>query len=192
MTAVSPLWRALLEAALARHRDLPHTLYAQVATVRPDGRPANRTLVFRSFLDASQRLVFTSDMRSGKASHLDANSWVEVCWYFTNSREQFRLSGQASLSAEGAEGNLTEARRRIWRGLSDNSRQTFAWPSPGERRGSADEFERAVSIEPPPHFALLIVEPQQVDHLLLSARPHQRTIHQLTIDGEWLSTPVNP
>jgi len=40
-------WRALIEKSLARNRVLPNARYIQVATVRPDGRPSNRTVVFR-------------------------------------------------------------------------------------------------------------------------------------------------
>jgi hypothetical protein len=46
MSASAP-WRALVEKSLARNRVLPNARYIQIATVRPDGRPANRTVVFR-------------------------------------------------------------------------------------------------------------------------------------------------
>lgn len=47
MSAGAAPWRALVEKSLARNRALPNARYIQIATVRPDGRPANRTVVFR-------------------------------------------------------------------------------------------------------------------------------------------------
>lgn len=47
MSANAAPWRALVEKSLARNRALPNARYIQIATVRPDGRPSNRTVVFR-------------------------------------------------------------------------------------------------------------------------------------------------
>jgi hypothetical protein len=43
----APQWRALLQRSLDKNRSLAYARYLQLATVRPDGRPANRTVVFR-------------------------------------------------------------------------------------------------------------------------------------------------
>jgi hypothetical protein len=40
-------WKAMLQKSLALNSSLPQAKYLQLATVRPDGRPANRTVVFR-------------------------------------------------------------------------------------------------------------------------------------------------
>jgi pyridoxamine 5'-phosphate oxidase len=42
-------WRSPLSRALYRNRNLPYCRYLQLATVRPNGQPANRTVVFRGF-----------------------------------------------------------------------------------------------------------------------------------------------
>lgn len=187
-----PAWRAVLEVALNRHRELPSARYVQVATVRADGLPANRTLVFRSFFDPGNRLVFTTDLRSDKITQLGVNPGVELCWYFSSSREQFRIAGRATIIAGKGEAEALQMRLRTWRQLSDGSRQAFSWPRPKEPRAGIDEFQRLVPDEPPPHFALLIVAPQRVDHLDLSTGPHQRTVHRLTGENEWTSTAFNP
>lgn len=57
-------WRDVIQRALARNAECRHARYVQLATVRPDGRPANRTIVFRGFLgDASDVLTFVTDSR---------------------------------------------------------------------------------------------------------------------------------
>lgn len=45
--AATASWKARLQGALAKNRSLANARYVQLATVRPDGRPANRTVVFR-------------------------------------------------------------------------------------------------------------------------------------------------
>lgn len=39
--------------------------FFQLATVRPDGRPANRTVVYRGFQDNSEKILFTTHTRYG-------------------------------------------------------------------------------------------------------------------------------
>ncbi len=40
-----------------------HACRYQLATIRPDGRPANRTVVHRGFMGESDRLLSISDTR---------------------------------------------------------------------------------------------------------------------------------
>lgn len=52
MAAAAPQWREMLQRSLKKNKSLPYSRYVQLATVRPDGRPANRTVVFRCGLRA--------------------------------------------------------------------------------------------------------------------------------------------
>jgi hypothetical protein len=49
-------WREPLARALHRNRSLAYSRYLQLATVRNNGRPANRTVVFRGFLENTNQL----------------------------------------------------------------------------------------------------------------------------------------
>ena len=69
------LWQPSLALANYVNRRDPAARFVQLATVRPDGRPANRTLVFRGFLNETSRLTFVTDLRSPKVGDL-ANSAV--------------------------------------------------------------------------------------------------------------------
>jgi hypothetical protein len=42
--------------------------FFQLATVKPDGKPANRTVVYRGFDSESERMLFTTDTRSVQSS----------------------------------------------------------------------------------------------------------------------------
>ncbi len=103
MMSTCPAWRVALEGALDHGRHSPQTRYVQVATVRPDSCPSNRTLVFRAFLDPGHQLVFTTDLRTAKVTYLETNPWTDACWYFVLSREQFRIAGRAMVCAQDGE-----------------------------------------------------------------------------------------
>lgn len=184
-----PGWRSLLDQALALHETQAASRFVQLATVRPDGRPANRTLNFRAFLPDG-RLVFTADSRSEKCQQLAANSWAEACWYFAQTREQFRLLGPVVLATERDE-TLNAVRQATWRDRTEAARQTFTWPPPGTPRATADAFTIVAPTEPPGHFVLLVLAPHQVDYLDLRPSPFDRRLFQLA-DGNWRDTSVNP
>jgi hypothetical protein len=93
-------WRSHLAAALHRNRSLRFARYLQLATVRVDGRPANRTVVFRGFLEETNCLKFVTDIRSQKVEEINLYPWGEICWYFPKTREQFRIAGKLILAGQ--------------------------------------------------------------------------------------------
>jgi len=186
-----PGWRRLLDQAMQHHAHLPEARYVQLATIRPDGRPANRTLVFRDWLESEDRLLFTADLRSAKVSQLGASPWAEVCWYFTETREQFRILGQVSVGTDATRGELAAARARSWQEASDATRQSFTWPPSGQVRAAPAAFEHPPPADPPTHFGILILMPAEVEYLDLRARPHLR--HAYRLEGQvWTDVAVNP
>lgn len=193
MTNLAP-WRSAIAHALHRNRSLAYARYVQLATVRSDGRPANRTVVFRGFLGESNQLKFITDDRSEKSTQIQQNTWGEVCWYFPKTREQFRLSGQLTLVQEShADLNLTKARQLQWQELSDAARVQFAWAEPGQLRSPDDSFAPPAPdpLNPLPNFCLLLLNPMQVDHLELRGNPQNRYLYQQT-GTEWTVKSVNP
>ncbi|MEJ7639323.1 MAG: pyridoxamine 5'-phosphate oxidase family protein, partial [Singulisphaera sp.] len=136
-------WRPCLTLALYRNRRSAQARYVQLATIREDRRPANRTVVFRGFVEETDLLIFTADDRSRKVEQVERAPWAEACWYFPDSREQFRLLGRSSVvRADHPDRSLAEARIAAWRSLSDAARLTFAWPEPGAIRGDPASFQQ--------------------------------------------------
>ncbi|MDY6936070.1 MAG: Npun_F5749 family FMN-dependent PPOX-type flavoprotein [Cyanobacteriota bacterium] len=192
--SVAP-WRGDLAGALHRNRRLPYARYLQLATIGADGRPANRTVVFRGFEENSDRLQIITDARSQKVGQITENAWGEACWYFPKTREQFRLSGRSILvGADCTEAFLQRARRTAWEKLSDRAREGFAWPQPGQPRAGLEAFEVATPdpSEPLPQFCLLLLDPDRVDLLQLRSHPHDRRLYLRQEDGTWLVREVNP
>jgi pyridoxamine 5'-phosphate oxidase len=188
-------WRSPLAHALHRNRSLPYARYLQLATVRADGRPANRTVVFRGFLDSTNQLQLITDDRSEKIAQIEHQPWSEICWYFPTTREQFRLTGKLSLiSADCPNPDLFQAREQLWQSLSDQARVQFVWPNPGQPRVTEDGFASIApdAIKPPSNFRLLLLEPTQVDHLELRGNPQNRYLYIYEKDGQWSAQEVNP
>ncbi|MBW4582635.1 MAG: pyridoxamine 5'-phosphate oxidase family protein [Tildeniella nuda ZEHNDER 1965/U140] len=187
-------WRSPLAHALHRNRSLAYARYLQLATVRADQRPANRTIVFRGFLDGTNQLQFVTDARNEKADQIDRTPWGEACWYFPKTREQFRLAGALLLvRADHPDPLLLKARQTAWQALSDGARTQFAWAHPGKPQTDRDGFNVPVpeATTPLPHFCLLLLDPQEVDHLELRGDPQNRWLHQQDGSG-WSVQAINP
>lgn len=203
-------WRSPLSRALHRNRSLPNARYVQLATVRPDGSPANRTIVFRGFVggpfcrnvdpqnNLADTLQFVTDRRSEKAIEIKHQALGEVCWYFPKTREQFRLRGRLTLITEDMldvpNMPFQAVRSHLWQSLSDNARIQFAWPHPGQNRADTGAFHPDPPDEkqPLPHFCALLLHPSAVDHLELRGEPQNRWQYGLDEHLKWEKRAVNP
>jgi len=189
-------WRTPLSRALSHNRSQPFFRYFQLATVTPEGKPANRTVVFRGFLENSNQIKIVTDLRSEKITQIQRQSWGEICWYFTETREQFRLAGQLTLvDANYTNEHLRQERKKTWESLSDSARQQFTWSHSGKQR---QENDPAFDSPPPnvndplPHFGLLLLHPIKVDHLELLGNPQNRYLYHLNESGNWRIRAINP
>ncbi len=189
------LWRSSLVLALYQNRQAPNARFVHMATVRADGRPANRTLVFRGFLHETHQLTFTTDSRTRKLAELAASPRAELCWYFPVTHEQFRIGGTIRLIGEDSgDATLAAARRQTWRDLPEATRTSFTWPAPGLPRDTRVPFpiEHPDPLEPLPHFALIVLDPLDVDHLELNGTPQNRWEYHRDHEGRWSGIEVNP
>jgi pyridoxamine 5'-phosphate oxidase len=195
-------WRSQITGALHRNRSLVYARYLQLATVRPDGRPANRTVVFRGFYDPTNQLQFVTDRRSEKIDQITNCSWAEACWYFPKTREQFRLLGQLKIiDIDKSDPQLSQLRQTLWQQLSDSGQAQFYWPQPAALKAEPDAFVTPVAESKPPQqypeqppetFCVLLLQPQQVDHLELKGHPQNRHRYYYDPQQGWLTESVNP
>lgn len=189
------LWRPSLDLALHRNRNRPELRFVQLATVRSDGRPAIRTVVFRGFLDDARKLIFTTDGRSAKHAQIEAHPHGEICWYFPETREQFRLAGFLTLVDEASvDVDLLQTRDDIWAEMSDETRLSFTWPTPGEPRNLSIRFPTTAPDPsyPADAFCLMILTAIEVDHLELQGSPQHRWKYEADALGRWSGREVNP
>ncbi|MGI0490531.1 Npun_F5749 family FMN-dependent PPOX-type flavoprotein [Alkalinema pantanalense CENA528] len=189
-------WRSPLARALHRNRSQLESRYAQLATVRPDGKPANRTIVFRGFWGETNQLKFVTDARSEKVQHYQHSRWAELCWYFPKTREQFRILGELQLvTATEPDLTLQMARSQAWQDLSDRARAQFAWPTPAQPRATQALLTTDDVLDltqPLVSFCLLLLDPTGVDHLELRGDPQNRWIYDRPANSPWQVQAVNP
>jgi pyridoxamine 5'-phosphate oxidase len=189
------LWRPSLVLALYQNRNAPNARFVQMATVRTDGLPANRSLVFRGFLHDAHQLTFATDTRGRKTAELAAFPRAELCWYFPVTHVQFRIGGTITLVGEDTgDPTLEAARRDTWRALPEATRVSFTWPAPGLPRDSRVPFptHHPDPLEPLPHFGLIVLDPLDVDYLELNGTPQNRWVYRRDQDGRWSGAEVNP
>jgi pyridoxamine 5'-phosphate oxidase len=187
-------WRSPLARALHSNRSKPHSRYLQLATVTLDGKPANRTVVFRGFLEGSNSLQFISDARSEKITQLQQQPNAEACWYFTKTREQFRLSGTVQIvTADESDYDLKSLLQNVWQNISDAARSQFTWFHPGKPKTEAALHPSSLNPnEPLNNFCLLLLIPYRVDYLELRGEPQNRCLYILQTDNTWSIQPINP
>lgn len=187
--ALAP-WRSAIARSLHLNRSLPESRYFQLATITPQGFPANRTVVFRGFQNNTNNLQIITDARSDKVSHLQQHPQAEICWYFTKSREQFRFQGKISLITANT---ASDVRQTLWEQISDNARLQFIWPHPKAQRTANAFPETPPALNPiPDTFVVLLFSPKEVDYLSLKGNPQNRYLYLLDNAGNWFMSEVNP
>ncbi|MEL7474809.1 MAG: pyridoxamine 5'-phosphate oxidase family protein [Cyanobacteria bacterium P01_A01_bin.3] len=207
-------WKSLLLAALHRNRSDRGVRFLQLATVDRLNRPRNRTVVFRGFADDRATIMLAVDSRSEKLEQLEHNPHAAICWYFSKTREQFRLTGRITVVAESGvihpqtnhqpdnpeltdrePGDWQQATRvQLWGRLSDSAKLLWYWPHPKGDREGAEAFlsqPPADSQHPPDTFVLLLFDATEVDRLELKGEPQNRTIFAQQTEG-WQARTVNP
>ena len=182
-------WLVELSAAMgAVQRSTP--LIATLATVDFLGRPRARSVVCRRIDDNDGSVWIASDSRSEKNEHVRESRRAELVIWLPQPREQFRLFGDVSVLDL-----MDESGRRgqLWGDLTDATRATFYWPTPGdplEPKAEAFPKEMPVGEGPPETFEVLLLRPTHVERLQLQPHPHQRT--RWRAEREWRAEAVNP
>jgi pyridoxamine 5'-phosphate oxidase len=186
-----PPWRSIISGSLHRNRSLPASRYLQLATINQQNRPANRTVVFRGWRDPESQLQFVTDGRSAKATEISHNPWGEACWYFSKTREQFRITGELLL-IDLLSPSYQSERQAAWDKMSEASKAQFYWPQPGAARTEDELAEAIITAEPAADFCLLLLSPTMVDRLELRGNPQSRSRYCLLADRQWSISSINP
>ena len=203
MSAVaSPAWRAAVLSAIKKNdKHMPYAKYFQLATVKPNGKPANRTVVYRGFLGETAKVTVVTDLRSSKVQELARNAAGEFAWYFPESREQFRIAGDLTVVTKDSS-SMQKERLDAWGRMSPNGRAQFLWPEPGfpqldenankqtKQTFEVDEAATRDAKNAAENFCLVVMDVNEVDHL--SLRSNRRYVHVRDENGEWGVTEVNP
>lgn len=191
-------WKQLLLNALESNAHLKHSSFMQLATLGTNGTPSNRTVVFRGFQDNTDNIQINTHARTPKIEELKLCSSAEICWYFTDSWEQFRINGDVDIiDGLNPDPLKLQQREKSWFASSLRSRLQYLWPNPGLpclNEQALPEISLDPSIGPVDAFCLLILEPNQVDYLNLKS--NQRLTFKSSVSDaakkSWIVERVNP
>ncbi|KAJ9123478.1 hypothetical protein QFC24_003692 [Naganishia onofrii] len=156
MASGRPGWVHHFEQQLEDHPSAKSYPFASVDT---NGSPRVRYVVHRALTPESSFLIFTTDTRMGKCTHLASDGRCEASFWMEGSGVQFRVAGEAlivpndadvspsaqkalesavqkdSVRAVGEEKKadywIGERERNWTKGISGHLRATFARPTPG-------------------------------------------------------------
>ncbi|XP_026403757.1 pyridoxine/pyridoxamine 5'-phosphate oxidase 2-like isoform X1 [Papaver somniferum] len=191
-------WKQLLLNSLESNGSLKHSTYFQLATIGLNGRPSNRTVVFRGFEEDSNKILINTDCRSCKVEEIKRFPFGEICWYFTDSWEQYRISGSIDVIDGSSRDQMKLLQReKAWFASSPRSRQQYLGPIPG-LPCILEEPNQELSLDPSAGpvvaFCLLIVDPDQVDYLNLKSNERLAFTIKNNDDGGkcWDSKKINP
>ncbi|KAK7275390.1 hypothetical protein RIF29_16506 [Crotalaria pallida] len=191
-------WKQLLLSALESNAHLKHSCFFQLASIGTNGTPSNRTVVFRGFQDNTHNILINTDSRSRKIAELVRNPCAEICWYFTDSWEQFRITGNVDVIDRSNPDPLKlRQREKSWFARSLSSRIQYLVPEPGVpilSEQAQPEISLDPSTGPVDAFCLLILEPNQVDYLNLKSNQRLtfKSSVSATAEKSWIVERVNP
>lgn len=186
---MKPAWHERLKKSIAKNKRDAHNRYFQLATTGEDGTPRVRMVVFRGFVEDGVSLSCITDTRSQKIKELASCASVEIGWYFTHTREQYRLRCDTMICTASDDSQFsTDEREKMWVVLSEAARTQFFRNTPGLPEGTGSNL--AITNTPPDTFAVIIFEPRSVDHLVL-AKQQTRSRSVLGETG-WSEEALNP
>lgn len=129
---------------------------------------------------------------------LDHCPFAEICWYFTDSWEQFRINGGIDvIDGSNTDPCKLQQREKSWFSSSPKSRLQYLGPNPGLPYISeqpAQEFSLDLSSGPVDSFCLLILDPDKVDYLNLKSNERLAFSSKKSSSGErsWVQQKINP
>ncbi|XAR53942.1 Pyridoxal 5'-phosphate synthase [Bertholletia excelsa] len=197
-TVAASSWKQLLLNALESNSSVKHSLFFQLATIGSNGKPSNRTVVFRGFQENSDKIHINTDSRSRKIDELKQCPFAEICWYFADSWEQFRINGSVDIIDGSCRDPMKlQQRERAWFSSSPKSRLQYLGPIPGLPLLGEIAFKEPSldpSTGPVDAFCLLVLDPDQVDYLNLKSNERLNFTSRQNINGEklWTSQRINP
>ena len=171
-------------AAQKKETNNSSSRWLQLATIGTDNSPRVRTVVFRGWTATYEMEIYT-DKRSQKYLELKLNNNVEICWFFSKAKCQFRIRGKSSFE-------IGNEKLHYWNQLNEESKAMWSWPSPGEDFviDQANNIPTNFKDMTSNNFALLKIHITNVDQLLLHKPIHTR--RRWTLENDWIEKRINP
>lgn len=154
--------------------------YFTLGTVGQEQLARLRTVVLRE-VDEDLGMVFYTDKRSKKITHIQENNTVSLLLYHPKKMLQIRIEGKASVKDDPATKNV------YWNQLSEKAKREYTTSkSPGSHLNHPDKLE---FLSEENHFCTVEITPYKIEYLKLSQPNHFRlqfTKTDLEWEGEFL------
>jgi len=177
-----PSWRQDLKSSRKKEGKSPSNRWIQLATVNEENEPRLRTVVFRGWHKDSSMIIFT-DRRSEKIEHLKSNPNAEILWFFLKTKSQYRFKGKIHELSNN---------KNYWDLLSEKSKCSWFWGSPGERINSKVQSGHEIlhNLPKSENFVVLNFDIKSVDLLKLEQPVHKRYLWAKI--KKWEKVEINP
>tara|TARA_Y100001968_G_C19015278_1_gene552521 strand:- start:48 stop:596 length:549 start_codon:yes stop_codon:yes gene_type:complete len=178
-----PPWICHLVSAQKKESNISSSRWLQLATIGLDNSPRVRTVVFRGWSTSYEMKIYT-DKRSQKYKELKLNNNVEICWFFSKAKSQFRFRGKSSIE-------IGKETLHYWNQINEESKSMWNWPCPGEDY-VIDQKKIPTNTKDmtSKNFALLKIHITEVDQLLLHKPIHVR--RRWRFEKQWIEKRINP
>ena len=189
------LWRPSLVLALHQNRHAPYSRFVQMATVRADGRPANRYGRFPRLLGRDAAIDVRD--RLAKPQGRRARPFSLGRSLLVLSRHARAVSDQRPVALVGEDTSDPALARRpaqlLARAGGAGAAQLHL-AGAGEPRAERVPFptDHPDPEKPLPHFCLMMLDPHEVDLLEINGKPQNRWVYKRDDRGRWTGTEVNP
>ena len=179
-----PPWFLHFVSAQEKESKSASNRFIQFATLGIDNTPRVRTVVFRGWTELYEMKILT-DKRSQKFYELEINNNVEICWFFSKAKSQFRFRGKSII-------DCSNDVSFHWNKLNEKAKSMWSWPSPRER--FVEDIYNNINVSDnknkSENFVLLKINILHVDQLLLHKPIHIR--RQWKKSNNWLEERINP
>ncbi|MEM1011107.1 MAG: pyridoxamine 5'-phosphate oxidase family protein [Planctomycetota bacterium] len=161
-------WTAALTNGLSHEGDGPHLCV--LATVDGQMKPMARCMYCREVTEDGQ-LIFVSDRRTRKDQHLRERPDAEVVFWLESQRTQFRVRGHAVVVGAEMDDYM---RQTWWSKISDESRAIFKGLGNGWELAEGEPTKVTADTPMPSTFEMLVLNPEEVEMLVLKEQPQIR------------------
>ena len=175
--------KKIFEQLTAATREKTHPFrLCTLGTVGLDRMARLRTVVLRDVLPDKDLLFFT-DRRSKKVTHIKENNMVGMLFYDPKTKVQVKVEGAAQIIRE------EEELRTYWGGVGKENRKDYTSTiAPGSVVSHPDEVEY---LKDEDYFCAILVTPYRIEYLQLQAVNHIK-IRYSRKEGNWVSEYLVP
>ena len=185
--------------AQAKSAGIPREDAMTLATVRPDGAPAARVVLYKDLADlgyAEPDFPFFTNYESDKGEQLARDARAALVFHWKPPARQVRVEG----SVEKLPENISDA----YFATRPRASRIGAWASPQSRvvpsRASLEDKERALETEyagrdvpRPPHWGGYVLKPHCIEFWQhRDSRLHDRVRYTLEASGAWRVERLGP